>query len=169
MGGCSGGGRGGACFAMHTHGPQRHGTHASPPTQKASTRCKRLCTLLDLCVSSLRRGHANLFCIVPILSDDPRRESVTLARCGIRVCCKGVCCAVLELQQPHMDSLRLEKVPLGARFRRSAACPPSATPHASGQGALVVGHGWRLTPTKNERTRRLGTLCFARRAALCVL
>jgi hypothetical protein len=30
---------------------------------------------LDLCVSSLRRGHANLLCIVPILTDDPRRES----------------------------------------------------------------------------------------------
>ena len=34
-------------------------------------------TLLDLCVSSLRRGHANLLCIVPILTDDPRRESNT--------------------------------------------------------------------------------------------
>ena len=33
-------------------------------------------TLLDLCVSSLRRGHANLLCIVPILTDDPRRESL---------------------------------------------------------------------------------------------
>ena len=33
-------------------------------------------TLLDLCVSSLRRGHSNLLCIVPILTDDPRRESV---------------------------------------------------------------------------------------------
>ena len=32
-------------------------------------------TLLDLCESSLRRGHANLLCIVPILTDDPRRES----------------------------------------------------------------------------------------------
>ena len=32
-------------------------------------------TCLDLCVSSLRRGHANLLCIIPILSDDPRRES----------------------------------------------------------------------------------------------
>ena len=32
-------------------------------------------TLLDLCVSSLRRGHANLLRIVPILKDDPRRES----------------------------------------------------------------------------------------------
>ena len=36
---------------------------------------KKLITFLDLCVSSLRRGHANLLCIVPILSDDPRRES----------------------------------------------------------------------------------------------
>ena len=33
-------------------------------------------TLLDLCVSSLRRGHANLLCIVPILSDDLRRGSI---------------------------------------------------------------------------------------------
>ena len=38
-------------------------------------RPQKLGTLLDLCVSSLRRGHANLLCIVPILSDDPRRES----------------------------------------------------------------------------------------------
>ena len=29
-------------------------------------------TLLDVSVSSLRRGHANLLCIVPILADDPR-------------------------------------------------------------------------------------------------
>ena len=34
-----------------------------------------LVTLLDLCVSSLRRGHANLLCTVPISTDDPRRES----------------------------------------------------------------------------------------------
>ena len=32
-------------------------------------------TLLDLCVSCLRRGRANLLCIVPILTYDPRRES----------------------------------------------------------------------------------------------
>ena len=30
------------------------------------------------CVSSLRRDHANLLCIVPILTDDPRRESTIL-------------------------------------------------------------------------------------------
>ena len=32
-------------------------------------------TLLDLCVSSLRRGRVNLLCTVPTLTDDPRRES----------------------------------------------------------------------------------------------
>ena len=37
-------------------------------------------TLLDLCVSSLRRGHANLLCIVPSLTDDPRRESKRKAK-----------------------------------------------------------------------------------------
>ena len=31
--------------------------------------------LLYLCVSSLRRGHANLLCIVSIVTGDPRRES----------------------------------------------------------------------------------------------
>ena len=34
-----------------------------------------LFTLLDLCVSSLRRGHANLLCIAQILTDDPLRSS----------------------------------------------------------------------------------------------
>ena len=47
--------------------------------------CGALCllmllfTLLDVCVSSLRRGHANPLCIVPMLTDDPRRESSTRA------------------------------------------------------------------------------------------
>ena len=39
------------------------------------TQIAPLFTLLDLCVASLRRGHANLLCIVPILTDNPRRES----------------------------------------------------------------------------------------------
>ncbi|KAK9000195.1 hypothetical protein V6N11_080699 [Hibiscus sabdariffa] len=34
-------------------------------------RQKKFGPFLDLCVSSLRRGHANLLCIVPILSDVP--------------------------------------------------------------------------------------------------
>ena len=32
-------------------------------------------TLLDLCVSSLRRGYANLLCIVPMLTDDRKSPS----------------------------------------------------------------------------------------------
>ena len=32
-------------------------------------------TLLDVCVSSLRRGHANHLFMVPIVTNDPRRES----------------------------------------------------------------------------------------------
>ena len=49
---------------------------ATWPPSKSSLRCDaKNDTLLDLCVSSLRRGHANLLCIVPILTDDPRRES----------------------------------------------------------------------------------------------
>ena len=38
--------------------------------------CVKKCdSLLDMCVSSLRRGHANLLCIVPSLMDDLRRGS----------------------------------------------------------------------------------------------
>ena len=33
---------------------------------------KKFGPFLDLCVSSLRRGHANLLCTVPILSDVPK-------------------------------------------------------------------------------------------------
>jgi hypothetical protein len=39
--------------------------------------------LLELCVSSLRRGHANLLCIVPILTYARRRSSVQITDVGI--------------------------------------------------------------------------------------
>ena len=45
----------------------------------------KLITLLDLCMSSLRRGHANILCIVPILTDDPRSESGVCANCWFRL------------------------------------------------------------------------------------
>ena len=57
---------------------------------------KKLFTLLDLCVSSLRRGLDNLLCIVPILTDDPRRESgvlcltVALDCIAIRSCSSSI-------------------------------------------------------------------------------
>jgi len=38
---------------------------------------KKFGPFLDLCVSSLRRGHANLLCIVPILSDVPEGTVLT--------------------------------------------------------------------------------------------
>ena len=45
------------------------------PIDLASDRGQKWLYFLDLCVSSLRRGHANLLCIVPILTDDSRRRS----------------------------------------------------------------------------------------------
>ena len=59
-----------ACFCLLL---LAFGSAISQPLQKR----KKFDTLLDLCVSSLRRGHANLLCIVPILPDDPRRGSTT--------------------------------------------------------------------------------------------
>ena len=39
------------------------GEDQDPVQTTVQNRKKKLCTLLDLCVSSLRRGHANLLCI----------------------------------------------------------------------------------------------------------
>ena len=71
--------------AMEIAAPQRRdlakmredSRQASTPrhTYIQSRMSKKLVTLPDLRVSSLRRGHANLLCIVAILSDDPQRES----------------------------------------------------------------------------------------------
>ena len=47
-------------------------------------------SFLDVCVSSLRRGHANILCIVPILTDDPRRESGPALSLLTHVCCNVV-------------------------------------------------------------------------------
>ena len=46
---------------------------------KIIEKCQKNCdTLLDLSVSSLRRGHANLLCIVPILADDLQEVPIKL-------------------------------------------------------------------------------------------
>ena len=39
---------------------------------------KQMFTLIDLCVSPLRRAHINILCIVPMLTADPRRVSTLL-------------------------------------------------------------------------------------------
>ncbi|KAG5573147.1 hypothetical protein H5410_062913 [Solanum commersonii] len=48
---------------------------------------KKFGPFLDLCVSSLRRGHANLLCIVPILSDVPEGTDF-IASLWFLFCCK---------------------------------------------------------------------------------
>ena len=57
----------GLCCITHTHSIKFLGRELH--------RVRKLGTLLDLCVSSLRRGHANLLCRDHFSSDDPRRES----------------------------------------------------------------------------------------------
>ena len=67
--------------------PQRQATHKPPvdtsgvqgrgkQDRKVHANKQKHVKLLDLCVSSLRRGNANLLCVVQILTDVPRRESV---------------------------------------------------------------------------------------------
>ena len=77
-----------------------------PPRPRSSTRAQQnavntdkvLFTLLDLRASSLRRGHANLRCIVPILTEDPRKEpnsywSILICE---RNCCRPKCMRQLQ-------------------------------------------------------------------------
>ena len=45
------------------------------PPPWVSQALEKLVALLDLCVSPLRRGHANRPWVVPIVTDDPRRGS----------------------------------------------------------------------------------------------
>jgi len=74
-----------------------------------------LFTRLDLCVSSLRRCHANIFCTVASLTDDPRRESNECASS----------CLVLWIASPGLDG--------NDRHRGTAYASPAA--HAGADGA----------------------------------
>ena len=86
----------------HSASRCRHSQNTGRHIGNRCTLSKKLFTLLDLCVSSLRRGHANLLCIVPILTDDPRRESKWTA--GL-VAVAGLCCA--ERATMSIDALHL--------------------------------------------------------------
>ena len=63
--------------------------------------------LLDVCVSSLRRGHANLLCIVPILNFVRRQtaegETTILGSCFARIVQgeKADSCAFANIQHLH--------------------------------------------------------------------
>ena len=72
-----------------------------PAVRASCASSYKMFTLLDLCGSSLRWGHANLLCIVPMSTDDPRREPKAIwstrrthrahSRCaGGHVGCAGV-------------------------------------------------------------------------------
>ena len=51
-----------------------------PRHEKWGREARGMFTLLDVCLSSLRRGHANLLRVAPMVPDDPRRESEKQAR-----------------------------------------------------------------------------------------
>ena len=52
---------------------------SEPGAPRRYSAISHLFTLLDVCVSSFPRGHANLLCTVQFLTDDPRRESESSA------------------------------------------------------------------------------------------
>ena len=80
-------------------------------------------------MSSLRRGHGNLLCIVPILTDDPRRESKKtkpphrlgkkIKDCNPSTCQKGGVMPVVH-SRGHCKPLRSVFLPL--QIARSFTC-----------------------------------------------
>ena len=82
------------------------GTSAGPGPRSFCFFCIFVClfTLLDLCASSLRRGHANLLCIVPILTDDPRRESIFIVVCYLCFTRDRACTAGCSLRELAVDA-----------------------------------------------------------------
>ena len=117
---------------------------------------KKLCTLLDLCVSSLRRGHANLLCIVPILTDDPRRESEStrsLVRrdCGDKLCGASLRVPILE-KNPKAEGRHETTVPT-----HFGAPPRNAFPRLSrsvGKNPKSEGRHETTVPTHFEAPHR---------------
>ena len=75
---------------------------------------KKLGTLLDLCVSSLRRGHANLLCVVPILSDDPLK--------GIH----WLCSAVILTVAGALHTAKQSQIPADCTFVADGHISPNA-------------------------------------------
>ena len=78
--------------------------------------CTSPCPFLGLCTSSLRRGHANLLCIVPSFDKDPNR-----------------------LCQSKLDSRSFDNIPLTgiwAQARKIKSRQKPAVPHTSIHQAL---------------------------------
>ena len=105
-------------------------TRGQGPARKIS---KKFGPFLDLCVSSLRRGHANLLCIVPILSDvsEETKQGATLR--FISWCFRRWVAKVVLSFVPHRASG--EETPDPARKpRRAPGGPPSTRLVASFSG-----------------------------------
>ena len=101
--------------------PSLHNSENRTPRQgegvgAPSILCTSPCPLLGLCTSSLRRGHANLLCIVPSFDKDPNR-----------------------LCQSKLDSRSFDNIPLTgiwAQARKIKSRHKPAVPHTSFHQAL---------------------------------
>ena len=112
---------------------------ANGPTYATRQLGQTLYTLLDLCMSSLRRGHADLLCIVPILTDDLRKESsINMRRADARpvAACRSLRrhCVCSRSGRPLAPS------PLQRPLARVATRPPACCRHclAFTQGAAPL-------------------------------
>ena len=103
-------------------------------------------------MSSLRRGHANLLCIVPILTDDPRRESdhLTPSECRWPAPSVAFGAAIAAVSTPcataHEDSQLPTCAPLPTqRWLRN--CKAALPRRQRGDGPPPQKNGW-LTMAK---------------------
>ena len=116
----------------------------------------KLLTLLDVCASSLRRGHANLLCIVPVSTDDPRREPIYIYiyiyiyihthtfRPVVLVQYIIVCISILSIVLPHYLCATLRVVCW--RSAASKVCCGRFGFRVQGLGFGVQGLGFRVLP-----------------------
>ena len=97
--------------------------------------CKKWITLLDLCVSSFRRVHANLPCIFPLLTDDYRRRSIqTKNRNGIFTLQKLPGCRT----RSFAEIAEYERTLPGNVRTHAQHIKKDATPYPAKQGQLNV-------------------------------
>ena len=119
-------------------------------------------------MSSLRRGHANLLCIVPILTDDLRRGSKHVRSCS--VCARHYCAlgqywpsrrrskrCVLPGEMNHQErTKRAEMAENSASKSHRAAKPSPITPREGRHPVLSVAcaqmcEGWAEARVKITR------------------
>ena len=131
-------------------------------------------TLLDVCVSSLRRGHANIVCIVQSLTDDPRRESwMSCADCAHQVFLAQITPVSLHLpaQKLRYTDIVHYKCYITNKFRerKNTYFNMASTSSGSPPGAKLGAIAWRIlqhfaeTPISHS-VRTTGIRLLPRRA-----